>query len=95
MDVEGLVSVLSIVKVVANHDENARIALCEHPNWAPIQVLLGLLGCCVPIMLKAEILLTLGALSKSKETAAQIWAAIEYSQAIPTIPSTNTFSKFI
>lgn len=94
MEVEGLSSVLSIIKAVANFDENARIALCEHPNWAPIQVLLGLLGCSVPILLKAEILLTLTALGKSRETAAQIWANLENSQIISTIPSTNTFSEY-
>uniref|UniRef100_T1GBX3 Uncharacterized protein n=1 Tax=Megaselia scalaris TaxID=36166 RepID=T1GBX3_MEGSC len=93
MEVEGLSSVLSIIKAVANFDENARIALCEHPNWAPIQVLLGLLGCSVPILLKAEILLTLTALGKSRETAAQIWANLENSQIISTIPSTNTFNS--
>lgn len=95
LEVEGLTSVLSIIKAVANYDENARIALCEHPNWAPIQVLLGLLGCSVPIMLKAEILLTLTALAKSKETAAQIWMNLENSQIISTIPSTHTFSEFL
>lgn len=94
MEVEGLTSVLGIIKAVANYDENARIALCEHPNWAPIHVLLGLLGCSVPITLKAEILLTLTALAKSKETAAQIWPSLENSQIISTVLSTNTFSKF-
>lgn len=95
MEVEGLTSVLSIIKAVANYDDNARIALCEHPNWAPVQVLLGLLGCSVPIMLKSEILLTLTALAKSKETAVQIWTNLENSQIISTIPSTNNFSKFL
>ncbi|KAL5274824.1 NUP205 family protein [Megaselia abdita] len=93
IEVEGLAAVLSIIKVVARHDENGRIALCEHPNWAPIQVLLGLLGCSVPIMLKAEIILTLSALAKSKETAAQIWISLENSQIISTIPSTNSYNS--
>ncbi|XP_055844433.1 nuclear pore complex protein Nup205 [Episyrphus balteatus] len=90
-EIEGLNAVLCVIRSVATYDEMARVALCEHPNWAPLHVLLGLLSCSVPINLKADILLTLAALGKSKDTAIQLWNNLEASQIIATIPTTNTY----
>ncbi|MEQ2164734.1 hypothetical protein GOODEAATRI_009837, partial [Goodea atripinnis] len=47
--------------------ENARLALCEHPQWTPVVVMLGLLQCSVPPVLKAELLHSLAAFGKSPE----------------------------
>lgn len=93
-EIAGLHAVLAVIRAVATHDEVARIALCEHPSWAPLHTLLGLLGCSVPITLKADLLLTLAALGKSKDTAIQLWNNIEASQIIMTVPTTSAYSKF-
>lgn len=92
-ELAGLQAVLSVIRAVATHDEVARIALCEHPSWAPLHVLLGLVGCSIDISLKTDLLLTLAALGKSKETAMQLWINLEASQIITTIPSTQAFSR--
>lgn len=93
-EIIGLQAVLSVIRAVASHDEFARIALCDHPNWQPLVVLLGLVSCSVPIPLKTELLLTLAALAKSKETALQLWTNLESSQIINTIPTINNFGEF-
>ena len=92
-EIPGLQAVLGVIRAVATHDEVARIAICEHPTWAPLNVLLGLVGCSVVISLKTELLLTLAALGKSKETALQLWVNLEFSQIIHTVPTTNTFGE--
>lgn len=88
-EIAGLQAVLAVIRAVAAHDEFARIALCDHPNWQPLVVLLGLVGCAVPIALKRELLLTLAALAGSKETALQLWANLEHSQIVRTLVPTT------
>lgn len=85
-ELAGLQAVLAVIRAVATHDDVARIALCEHPSWAPLHILLGLVSCSIDISLKTDLLLTLAALSKSKETALQLWVNLEASQIITTIP---------
>ncbi|XP_020717403.1 nuclear pore complex protein Nup205 isoform X2 [Ceratitis capitata] len=89
-EIEALQAVLEVVRAVANYDELSRIAICENPNWAPLQILLGLLSCPVPLVLKGNILQTLSALGKSKETATILWNILETSQIIPTLPPLGT-----
>ncbi|XP_044732734.1 nuclear pore complex protein Nup205 [Chrysoperla carnea] len=91
LELDGLHCVLLLIRTVATHDEFARIALCEHPGWAPLSVLLGLVSCSVPIPLKADLLITLAALAKSPETASQLWNNLEASQIIVTVPSTSSY----
>lgn len=62
--------------------ENARLALCEHPQWTPVVVILGLLQCSIPPVLKAELLKTLAAFGKSPEIAASLWQSLEYTQVV-------------
>ncbi|KAI4469452.1 nuclear pore complex protein [Holotrichia oblita] len=90
-EVQGLHAVLKLIRVIAVNDDFSRLALCEHPGWAPLTVLLGLVSCSVPIPLKSDILLTLAALSKSPETANQMWNNLETSQILVTIPSTSSY----
>ncbi|XP_054727442.1 nuclear pore complex protein Nup205 [Anastrepha obliqua] len=85
-EIEALQAVLEVIRAVATYDELSRIAICENPNWAPLQILLGLLSCPVPLALKGNILQTLSALGSSKETATILWNIIEASQIIPTLP---------
>uniref|UniRef100_A0A6P4EG87 Nuclear pore complex protein Nup205 n=1 Tax=Drosophila rhopaloa TaxID=1041015 RepID=A0A6P4EG87_DRORH len=90
---EHLVAVMGIIQAVAEHDEISRIMICEQANWQPPQVLLGLVACSTPLLLKAEILFTLAALAKSKETARAIWFHLEDSQIIPTVPVTSSYGQ--
>lgn len=90
-ELEGLHAVLLLIRSVADHDEFARLDLCEHPGWAPLTILLGLVGCSVPIPLKADLLLTLASLSKSGQNAAQTWENLEASQILVTVPTTSSY----
>lgn len=54
--------------------------MCEHPQWTPAVVMLGLLQCSVPPVLKAELLHCLAAFGKSPEIAASLWQSLEYTQ---------------
>lgn len=89
-ETEHMVAVMGIMQAVAEKDEISRIMLCDQVNWQTPQVLLGLVACATPVMLKGEILFTLAALARSKETARTIWFHLEESQIIPTIPSVST-----
>ncbi|CAH1799487.1 unnamed protein product [Owenia fusiformis] len=88
-ELEGLVKVLGLTRMIAKHDENARIALCENQQWLPHVLMLGLVGCSVPPKLKAELLTTLAAFAKTPEIAASLWQSLEVSQLLPTIYSTS------
>lgn len=89
-ETEHMVAVMGIIQAVAENVEISRIMICEQASWQTPQVLLGLVACSTPVMLKGEILFTLAALSKTKETARTIWFHLEESQIIPTIPVTAT-----
>ncbi|CAH1968892.1 unnamed protein product [Acanthoscelides obtectus] len=91
-EIEGLHTVLLLIRTVAEHDEFSRLALCEHPGWSPLTILLGLVSCSIPIPLKADLLLTLAALSKSSENASQMWENLEASQILVTIPTTSSYA---
>ncbi|KAB0795840.1 hypothetical protein PPYR_09901 [Photinus pyralis] len=90
-EIKGLHAVLHLIRTIADYDDFSRLALCEHPGWTPLTILLGLVGCAIPITIKADLLLTLAALSKSPETAAQTWHNLEVSQLLVTIPTTSSY----
>uniref|UniRef100_A0A3P8UYZ2 Nucleoporin 205 n=1 Tax=Cynoglossus semilaevis TaxID=244447 RepID=A0A3P8UYZ2_CYNSE len=79
-ELEGLTSFLQLLTKIISWSENARLALCEHPQWTPVIVMLGLLQCSVPPVLKAELLNCLAAFGKSPEIAASLWQSLEYTQ---------------
>uniref|UniRef100_A0A3Q1B146 Nucleoporin 205 n=1 Tax=Amphiprion ocellaris TaxID=80972 RepID=A0A3Q1B146_AMPOC len=81
-EMEGLTSFLQLLTTIITWSENARLALCEHPQWTPVVVMLGLLQCSVPPILKAELLHCLAAFGKSPEIAASLWQSLEYTQFI-------------
>ncbi|KAH8386462.1 hypothetical protein KR093_000678, partial [Drosophila rubida] len=89
-ETEHMMAVMTVIQAVANNDEISRIMICDQTTWQTPQVLLGLVACTTPVMLKGEILFTLAALSKSKETARTIWYHLEESQIIPTLPPRQT-----
>ncbi|XP_037539378.1 nuclear pore complex protein Nup205 [Nematolebias whitei] len=84
-ELEGLTSFLHLLTTIITWSENARLALCEHPQWTPVVVMLGLLQCSVPPVLKAELLLSLAAFGKSPEIAASLWQSLEYTQILQTV----------
>jgi nuclear pore complex protein Nup205 len=81
-EVYGLVSVLRLITSVSSQSEMARIAIAENPSWQPILVLVGLLSCSVPAILKSEVLKTLAALAKTPEIGQVIWLSLESAQLI-------------
>ncbi|XP_025965270.2 nuclear pore complex protein Nup205 isoform X2 [Dromaius novaehollandiae] len=82
---DGLIAFLQLTTVIINWSENARLALCEHPQWTPVVVILGLLQCNIPPVLKAELLETLTAFGKSPEIAPSLWQSLEYTQLLQTV----------
>lgn len=84
-ELEGLEAVLRLTERVADKDEKARLAMCESQAWLPIASLFGLLGCPVPLRLKAQILSTLAAFAKSPEIASSMWHTLELSQILQTV----------
>uniref|UniRef100_A0A671S734 Nuclear pore complex protein Nup205-like n=1 Tax=Sinocyclocheilus anshuiensis TaxID=1608454 RepID=A0A671S734_9TELE len=79
-ELEGLTAFLQLLTTIITWSENARLALCEHPQWTPAVVMLGLLQCSVQPVLKAQILHALAAFGKSPEIAASLWQSLEYTQ---------------
>ncbi|KAG7263034.1 LOW QUALITY PROTEIN: hypothetical protein CRUP_009440 [Coryphaenoides rupestris] len=53
--------------------------------WTPVVVVLGLLQCSVPPVLKGELLRCLAAFGKSPEIAASLWQSLEYTQILQTV----------
>ncbi|XP_056137198.1 nuclear pore complex protein Nup205 [Lampris incognitus] len=84
-ELEGLTCFLEVLTTIITWSENARLALCEHPQWTPVVVMLGLLQCSVPPILKAELLHCLAAFGKSPEIAASLWQSLEYTQILQTV----------
>ncbi|XP_074867342.1 nuclear pore complex protein Nup205 [Carettochelys insculpta] len=82
---DGLIAFLQLTTTIVKWSENARLALCEHPQWTPVIVILGLLQCSIPPILKAELLETLTAFGKSPEIAASLWQSLEYAQILQTV----------
>ncbi|KAB0403120.1 hypothetical protein E2I00_003164 [Balaenoptera physalus] len=92
---DGLIAFLQLTSTIitwvgnpptaCENSENARLALCEHPQWTPVVVILGLLQCSIPPVLKAELLKTLAAFGKSPEIAASLWQSLEYTQILQTV----------
>ncbi|XP_027857753.1 nuclear pore complex protein Nup205 [Xiphophorus couchianus] len=84
-ELDGLTAFLQLLTTIITWSENARLALCEHPQWTPVVVMLGLLQCSVPPVLKAELLQSLAAFGKSPEIAASLWQSLEYTQILQTV----------
>lgn len=63
-----------------DQNEVCRGSLYENQRWSVVATLFGLLGCSVAVSLKAELLLTLAALSQTPLIAATVWHSLEASQ---------------
>ncbi|XP_053318181.1 nuclear pore complex protein Nup205 [Spea bombifrons] len=83
-ELDGLTACLQLTTIIIEWSESARLALCEHAQWMPVVVILGLLQCSIPPVLKAELLNTLAAFGKSPEIAASLWQSLEYTQILQT-----------
>ncbi|XP_039625995.1 nuclear pore complex protein Nup205 isoform X3 [Polypterus senegalus] len=86
-ELDGLIGFLQLTSTIVKWSENARLTLCEHPQWTPIIVMLGLLQCSIPPMLKSELLNCLAAFGKSPEIASSLWQSLEYTQILQTVQS--------
>ncbi|KAM4037197.1 nuclear pore complex protein Nup205 isoform 2-T2 [Anomaloglossus baeobatrachus] len=84
-EMDGLMAFLQLTTTVIEWSESARLALCEHAHWSPMIVMLGLLQCSIPPVLKAELLKTLTAFGKSPEIAASLWQSLEHTQILQTV----------
>ncbi|KAI2653433.1 Nuclear pore complex protein Nup205 [Labeo rohita] len=84
-ELDGLTAFLQLLTTIITWSENARLALCEHPQWTPVVVMLGLLQCSVQPVLKAQVLHALAAFGKSPEIAASLWQSLEYTQILQTV----------
>ncbi|KAK7151895.1 hypothetical protein R3I94_008282 [Phoxinus phoxinus] len=84
-ELDGLTAFLQLLTTIITWSENARLALCEHPQWTPVVVMLGLLQCSVQPVLKAQVLHVLAAFGKSPEIAASLWQSLEYTQILQTV----------
>ncbi|MCL4131382.1 UNVERIFIED_CONTAM: hypothetical protein GTU68_029311, partial [Idotea baltica] len=82
-ELQGLLSVLQLLRVIALHDESARIALCNNTAWSPVYVFVGLLTCNVPLALKTWLLKALAAFSLSPSLGGRVWQAIEGAGLVP------------
>ncbi|XP_078453204.1 nuclear pore complex protein Nup205 isoform X1 [Lampetra fluviatilis] len=82
---DGLRAVLRLTATIAQQNESARLSLYEHPQWAPLVTMLGLVQCALPPVLKAELLNTVAAFARSPEIAATLWQAIELAQILQTV----------
>uniref|UniRef100_UPI00398EB3E1 nuclear pore complex protein Nup205 isoform X2 n=1 Tax=Pristiophorus japonicus TaxID=55135 RepID=UPI00398EB3E1 len=84
-EMDGLIAFLQLTGTIVKWSENARLALCEHPQWTPVVVMLGLIQCSIPPVLKADILKALAEFGKSPEIAASLWQSLEYTQMLQTV----------
>ncbi|XP_075066511.1 nuclear pore complex protein Nup205 isoform X3 [Mixophyes fleayi] len=84
-EMDGLIAYLQLTSTVIEWSESARLALFEHAQWTPVVVMLGLLQCNIPPLLKAELLRALSAFGKSPEIAASLWQSLEYTQILQTV----------
>ncbi|KAL5475599.1 hypothetical protein EMCRGX_G025430 [Ephydatia muelleri] len=87
LELEGLRAVLKLIRTMATQSEGARVVMYENQTWLPVASLFGLLGCAIPRILKADILLTLAAFAISPEIAGSMWLTVEISQILNTVPS--------
>ncbi|XP_014664623.1 PREDICTED: LOW QUALITY PROTEIN: nuclear pore complex protein Nup205-like [Priapulus caudatus] len=96
-ELEGLHSVLKLIRKVSEEDEVARLSLCENQQYLPIVLLLGMVTCSVPASLKGEFLDVLAAFARSPEVAINLWQSLEVSSILQTVKpmsvsATNTGS---
>ncbi|XP_063828601.1 nuclear pore complex protein Nup205-like [Ostrinia nubilalis] len=81
-EVEAMIAALKLIAAVAIQDEAACASICENLQWDAVNVMFGLICCHVPIQLKAELCLTLGALGSTASTAPRVWCALESAQLV-------------
>ncbi|XP_063785079.1 nuclear pore complex protein Nup205 isoform X2 [Pseudophryne corroboree] len=84
-EMDGLIAYLQLTTTVIEWSESARMALCDHAQWTPVVVILGLLQCSIAPVLKAELLRTLTAFGKSPVIASSLWQSLEYTQILQTV----------
>ncbi|KAL4232887.1 hypothetical protein ACF0H5_007574 [Mactra antiquata] len=84
-ELDGLITVLQLVRTVSDQNETCRIAMFENQQWSVVMLIFGLVSCSVPPQMKSELLKTLASLSKTQEYGATIWQTLEASQILVTV----------
>ncbi|KAJ8391053.1 hypothetical protein AAFF_G00096740 [Aldrovandia affinis] len=84
-ELDGLTTFLQLLTTIVTWSESARLTLCKHAQWTPVVVMLGLMQCSIPPVLKGELLNCLAAFGKSPEIAASLWQSLEYAQVLQTV----------
>ena len=93
-EIQGLAAVLRLISTVCENSDAARAAIVQSSEWQPLLVMIGLLGCAVPTVLKAELLKTLASLSKTADVAMQVWNGIIASSFISNEPDSSNHSAW-
>ncbi|KAF8568536.1 hypothetical protein P879_01301 [Paragonimus westermani] len=81
----GLQVVLRLVARIARMDPVARSLFASNTNWQTVPTCLGLLTCSIPLVLKADLIHVLTALSRSASIAASIWRHVVTSDLLPIL----------
>jgi len=81
-EVEGLMAVLELLTTLAKRCEAARLCMVEHPSWATLATIIGLLACSMPTHIKSRLVLFLAALARSPDNVHTIWQHVEVQQLV-------------
>jgi nuclear pore complex protein Nup205 len=93
-ELEGLHAVLRLLRQIVKQDEPAGIALYDSQYWLPIPTLVQLVGCPVPLQLKANLLLCLSAFALIPDIAGNLWHMMESQQFLQTVPPQQGQQQF-
>lgn len=88
-ELDGLCAFLRLTETIACNDDMSCHSLAENAEWTPLFTFVGLLTCCVPVVLKARLVLALAAFSKSTEASVMIWHALEAALLLPSSASSE------
>ncbi|CAG9575380.1 unnamed protein product [Danaus chrysippus] len=83
-EVEAMIAALKLIAAVAREDEAACTSICENLQWDAVNCMFGLICCHVPLQLKAELCVCVGALGGRASTAGRVWAALEAAHLVTT-----------
>ncbi|KAI8815701.1 nucleoporin Nup186/Nup192/Nup205 [Fimicolochytrium jonesii] len=90
-EIDSIVSFLRLLSQVVKYSYSARRTLCDNQHLRAIHTLFWLLGSRIPVELKAALLDAIAAfcipLGNSYDIQLQVWAMLEQTQIVPTMPN--------
>ncbi|KAL5961602.1 hypothetical protein TSMEX_010668 [Taenia solium] len=75
-ELEALRVVVSLITRVSIMDPIARSSFASNAKWCLILTAIGLITCPLPVLMKADLLYLLSALSRTPTIAAEVWCAL-------------------